>query len=187
MEMTSNFTDIKVLTKVWAPFLPSISQLEKLIDQANPWVWAKQLAPTTDSWEIISLGDTSFDYKSSHPSPPKTIKTNNIHSQGPTFEASIAKLEKLETNKVRFISHNFPEVVSPKENNFEDDGTILNRINTSTNRVLHSNAGVKKEISFLNKREKDDPDFLSSRCDVVYKTILRDFRRFYQNMFKADA
>jgi len=39
-------------------------------------------------------------------------------------------------------------------------------------------------ISFVNERNSDEQGYLSSRCDVVYKTILRNFRRNYQIMFR---
>lgn len=55
------------------------------------------------------------------------------------------------------------------------------------NGLVNACAARRSKLSFPKHVEADEEhsqqSFLARRCDVVYKTILRDFRRFYQNEF----
>lgn len=71
------------------------------------------------------------------------------------------------------ISSNLPSTETEKK---DEEGVDA--------KLKWSNHLKRKPISFPNERSSTDHHFLSSRCDVVYKTILRDYRRYFQNLFK---
>jgi len=58
---------------------------------------------------------------------------------------------------------------------------------SSDNSERKESEAKKNSISFRNERSTEESDYLATRCDVIYKTILRDFRRHFQAKFKQTA
>lgn len=93
------------------------------------------------------------------------------------------KVDKLGEVKKASINQTFKPNETESKSDFkeEEKSKPVKRIRKS------NNFNKRKLISFPNARENEDKDFLSTRCDVVYKTILRDFRRYYQEQFKSKS
>lgn len=93
------------------------------------------------------------------------------------------KVDKLGETKKAPIN----QTSKPNETESKSDFEEEKKLKPAKTIRKSNNFNKRKLISFPNARENEDKDFLSTRCDVVYKTILRDFRRYYQDQFKSKS
>lgn len=180
--------------------LPSVKDIENLIKNADvSSVSAYQ--PNENCNTFKSSDITNVPISKNH----KIVKTRIlIHPD----QKLISVPKTYEFNILPQLFGVTKEIPDDLDTKLRELGEVKPSINQSLNRVssndspkethsssdqleerdFSSKVGVKrKPISFPNQRTNEDNDFLSSRCDVVYKTILRDFRRYFQAQFKERA
>lgn len=127
------------------------------------------------------LSDQDFETKTNECTPIKQIRAQVWESLTPVS----FPLSHDDQISEEYVSEPSPDEWSSSD--YEYVPKIKIKVDEALKPKKHANSVLKKEISFVNQREKSDPDYLSSRCDVVYKSILRNFRRFYQTMFKQNT
>lgn len=154
---------MKTSTNTPATFLPSIDQLESMIQLANPKVWAQSMAPVVQKPQIFIVDDGSQDHTLSQPSPNKSTETRITGIEIAETLPKMPDFTKLGESGLRFTSPKDSKVGSPSTPSETKDDSVIIRISTDTNQLADQDSRLKKEISFLNHRGKDDPDYLSSR------------------------
>lgn len=110
---------------------------------------------------------------------------NEIRSVGKaTHSTEDLEEEKYKLEVLGEAKISINQSATPKSVILSGNETSLSRSETENKCSSPSKSLKRKPISFPNQRPSEDQNFLSSRWDVVYKTILRDFRRYFQSLFK---
>ena len=195
---TNNATD--VLSNFNEGRLPSIEQLEVMIQQINPHKFSRSLASDDSPLSLLTCSTKdigmknqfipelrlpleSFGFKEDIGS--KKLKLNlDLAETTPQIIELDSPVSKQESLKLDSL--NDGSCTTKKKPN-DDDFIFKINWDLESRKAAHANSSLKHHISFYNRREKTDPEYLSSRCDVVYKTILRDFRRYFINRFKQSS
>ena len=108
-------------------------------------------------------------------------------------DSSFQDLTSILDNESKASSKEIEFIWTLKNQNFanlELSKISPSKTNSSPSWILSDSSSTKtkaRTISFKSELTDNYSEWLATRWDVVYKTILRDFRRHYQTKFKASA